>query len=230
VDPARDLYAGAGHEWFSMQHWVSVEQEGVSGTVMPLDAGLVTLGDINRGSWPSEFGQRPGTIFSYVMNNYWNTNYRAAQGGVFRFRYVIASAPTTSPTQLSRMGWEEMTPLESDLITSQDKAQEAPQALSGAKESFLHIDDPALLLETWKPSEDGRGTILRFLDLGGETRTVTVQMLLLKLKEAWQTDAVERDRSPLPLSGTHNFQFTIRTHEIVTVRILAEGLTQAPTI
>ena len=215
---------------FSMQHWVSVDQDGVSGTVMPLDAALVTLGDINRGSWPSEFGQRPGTIFSYVMNNYWNTNFRGAQGGVFRFRYVITSGATTSSTQLSRMGWEEMTPLESDLITSQDKALDAPQTLSGTQESFLNIDDPDLLLETWKPSEDGNGTILRFLDLGGETRTVTVDLPLLKLKEAWRTDAVERDQLPLSLSGTHSFQFTTRPHEIVTVRILAEGLTQAHAI
>ena len=165
VDPARDLYPGAGHEWFSAQHWVSVEQDGVSGTVMPLDAGLVTLGDINRGSWPLEFGQRPGTVFSYVMNNYWNTNYRAAQGGAFRFRYVITSASTTSPAQLSRMGWEEMTPLESDLITSQDKAQNGPQVLNGGQASFLQMDDRDVLLEAWKPAEDGNGTILRFLDL-----------------------------------------------------------------
>jgi alpha-mannosidase len=83
VDPAGDMYPGAGHEWFSVQHWVSVQQDGISGTVMPLDASLVMLGDINRGEWPDTFGQRPGTVFSYIMNNYWDTNYRAEQGGHF---------------------------------------------------------------------------------------------------------------------------------------------------
>ncbi len=47
VDPARDMEPGAGVEWFSVQHWVSVEQDGVSATVLPLDAPLVRLGDIN---------------------------------------------------------------------------------------------------------------------------------------------------------------------------------------
>jgi hypothetical protein len=228
VNPARDLYPGAGHEWFSAQHWVSVEQDGVSGTVMPLDASLVTLGDINRGSWPAEFGQRQGTIFSYAMNNYWNTNYRGAQGGSFRFRYVITSAGTTSPTELSRKGWEEMTPLESDLITTQDKAQDAPQPLSGAQQSFLRIDDPALLLETWKAAEDGNGSILRFLDLGGTTRDVTVETPMLKLREAWQTDAVERDQKQLSRVTKESFKFTIHPHEILTVRVLTEGPLQAP--
>jgi alpha-mannosidase len=168
VDPAKDMYPGAGHEWFSIQHWISVQQDGLSATVMPLDAPLATFGDINRGEWPTEFGQRPGNIFSYVMNNYWHTNYRAAQGGHFRFRYVITSATRTDAAALSRMGWEESTPLEQDQIRSQDKALDLPRPLNGNEASFLTIDDPDLLLDTWKPPEDGKGTILRFIDLGGE--------------------------------------------------------------
>ncbi|HEY1731868.1 MAG TPA: polysaccharide lyase family protein, partial [Terriglobales bacterium] len=195
VDPSKDMYPGAGHEWFSVQHWVSAQQNGMSATVMPLDAALVTLGDINRGQWPDHFGTRIGTIFSYVMNNYWDTNYRAGQGGHFRFRYVITSAPATDDAQLSRLGWEEMTPLEKDEITTQDKALNTPGPLDGEQASFLRANDPNLVLTTWKPAEDGHGTILRFLDLGGPTRTVSVETPLWRLQQAWQTDAVERDRT-----------------------------------
>src|SRR6185437_7553901 len=173
VDPAKDMYPGAGHEWFSAQHWAAVQQDGVSGTVMPLDASLITFGDIFRGNWPTQFGTRPGTIFSYIMNNYWDTNYAADQGGHFRFRYVITSAPSTDPAALSRMGWEEATPLEVDEVTPQDKALRQPRPLNHAEDSFLQVDDPDLLLETWKPAEDGNGTILRFLDLGGTTREIS---------------------------------------------------------
>jgi alpha-mannosidase len=227
VDPAKDMYPGAGHEWFSVQHWVSVQQNGVSATVMPLDVPLVTLGDINRGAWPLQFGDRTGTIFSYVMNNYWFTNYRAGQGGKFRFRYVVTSAPATDAARLSRMGWEEMTPLEKDEVTSQDKAQNLPRPLDGRQGSFLKVDDASLLLETWKPAEDGNGTVLRFLDLGGTTRTVTAQTPLLHLQQAWQTDAVERNRNPLSLIGSSGFQFTMHPHEIVTVRIAGTDAMQA---
>lgn len=220
VDPSKDMYPGAGHEWFSVQHRVSAQQNGLSATVMPLDASLVTLGDINRGQWPDHFGTRTGTIFSYVMNNYWDTNYRAGQGGHFRFRYVITSAPATDDAQLSRLGWEEMTPLEEDEITPQDKALNTPGPLDGKQDSFLHANDPDLVLTTWKPAEDGHGTILRFLDLGGATRTISIETPLLQLQQAWQTDAVERDQSQLSLAGTHQFQFTVHPHEIVTVRLI----------
>ena len=220
VDPAKNMYPGAGHEWFSVQHWVSAQQDGVSATVMPLDAALVTLGDINRGEWSQQFGQRTGTIYSYVMNNYWDTNYRAGQGGHFHFRYVITSAPATDAPQLSRTGWQEVTPLEHDEITSQDKARNTPGPLNGTQASFLHVDDPDLALTTWKPSEDGNGTILRFLDLGGAARTVTVKTPLLQLQQAWQTDAVERNQTALSLNGAHEFQFTVHPHEIVTLRLI----------
>lgn len=227
VDPAKDMIPGAGHEWFSVQHWVSVQQNGMSATVMPLDTPLVTLGDINRGAWPTEFGNRPGTIFSYAMNNYWFTNYRAGQGGNFRFRFVITSAAKTDPAELSRMGWEEATPLEKDEVTSQDKALNTPRALDGKQGSFLKINDANLLLTTWKPAEDGNGTILRFLDLGGVTRTMAVQTPLLQLRQVEQTDSVERDQKSLPLAGGNGFEFTVHPHEIVTVRIVGKDVTQA---
>ena len=201
VNPAKDMYPGAGHEWFSVQHWVSVQQDGVSGTVMPLDAGLVTLGDIYRGLWPSHFADRSGTVFSYAMNNTWNTNYDAGQGGETELRYVVTSAPSTDPVALSRMGWEEATPLESDEITRQDKAVDSQRTLNGKQGRFLEIDDPSVVVEAWKPAEDGRGTILRLLDLGSSDRTVNVRTPLLNLSSAVQTDAVERDQHALPLDG-----------------------------
>ena len=224
VDPARDMYAGAGHEWFSVQHWVSVQQDGVSATVMPLDASLVTLGDINRGEWPTEFGRRPGTIFSYVMNNYWHTNYRAAQGGHFRFRYIVTSAAHTDAPALSRMAWEEGTPLEEDQIRSQDKALDLPRPLNGNQGSFLSVDDSDLLLDTWKPAEDGNGTILRFIDLGGPSRTISVNVPLISIERIFSTDAVERDQKPIVPDSPHSFRISVRPHQIVTIRLVSGSI------
>lgn len=220
VDPAKDMYPGAGHEWFSVQHWVSIQQDGLSATLMPLDAPLITLGEINRGEWPTVFGSRPGNIFSYVMNNYWHTNYRAAQGGHFRFRYVITSAAQTDAPTLSRMAWEEVTPMEVDQIRSQDKALDLPRSLDGNQGTFLSIDDPDLLLDTWKPAEDGNGTILRLMDLGGQSREVTVHVPLLSIKSVSLADAVERDLKPLGADDPHTFRISVKPHQIITIRLL----------
>ncbi len=228
VDPSKDMYPGAGHEWFSVQHWVSVQQEGVSGSVMPLDTPLVTLGDINRGEWPTEFGQRPGTVFAYAMNNYWHTNYRAAQGGDFQFRFVVTSASSTDAVALSRMGWEEVTPFETDEIRSQDKALDLPRPLDSKQTSFLTIDDPDVVLDTWKPAEDGDGTIIRLIDLGGAVRTVNINTPLLAIGKAVETDAVERDKKPLVVRPG-GVQVEVHPHEIVTIRLSGDLRLHAPT-
>ena len=227
VDPAKNMYPGAGHDWFSVQHWVSVEQDNVSGTVMPLDASLVTLGDIYCGAWPNEFGERPGTIFSYAMNNYWSTNYDAEQGGHVRLRYVVTSAPATSEVALSRMGWEEATPLELNEVTTQDKAQNILRPFDGRQGSFLDAGDPDVLVEDWKPAEDGNGTILRLVDLGGAEREIEIHIPLIDLFQAIETDAVERDKRELHLAGPHAFRVAIRPHQIVTVRLVGKTQDQA---
>ncbi len=229
VDPAKDMYPGAGHEWFSVQHWVSVQQDHLSAAVMPMDASLVTLGDIDRGAWPAAFGKRPGTIFSYVMNNYWSTNYNAEQGGHMRFRYVITSSVATNDASLSRMGWEEATPLCVDTVTHQDRAVTPPPGLSSRQRSYLSLNDPDLLVEDWKPAEDGVGSIMRFLDLGGTTRRISVRMPSFDLERVLETDAVERNLYPLPQDSPHNFHFEIHPHQIVTVRVETKpGGTQVP--
>ncbi len=227
VNPAKDMYPGAGHEWFSIQHWISLQQDNLSVGLLPLDAPLATFGDINRGLWPREFGERQGSIFSYAMNNYWHTNYRAGQGGHFTFHYVLTSAASVDAPALSHLGWEEITPLETDTITSQDRAI-APAVsaqpagtceLDPKQGSFVEADTPNVLLETWKAAEDGNGTILRFLNLSGDEQQVRVSIPLLHMQQAWRTDAVERDHDKLNVVGSNGLQLSLHPHEIASVRV-----------
>lgn len=219
VNPAKDMLPGAGLEWFSAQHWVSAEQEGVSASVLPLDASMVTLGDIARGTWPMEFGNRKGTIFSYVMNNYWDTNYRGGQGGDFTFRYVITSDVRTNPTELSRLGWEEITPLEINNIVPQDKAINTSRPLNGTEGSFLRISDRDVVLDTWKQAQDGDGTIMRFLNMSGQPSEVEVETSLLNISSAWLCNAMEGNEKRISAIRPHGFTFNIVPHQIVTVRV-----------
>jgi alpha-mannosidase len=206
-----------------VQHWVSAQADGISASILPLDVPLITLGDIYRGQWLDSFGERRATIFSFAMNNYWEDNYVGRQGGHFHFRYVITSAPSASESQLSRMGWEEATPLEFDEVTLQDKTLNQPRPLHGRQASLAQIADPSVLFEALKPAEDRDGTVLRLLDLGGPTRSVSISLPAFRFISAWQTDAVERNQSRLAVKDGHEFTVTIHPHEIVTVRIATNG-------
>jgi alpha-mannosidase len=116
------------------------------------------------------------------------------------------------------------TPLEQDQIRSQDKALDQPRPLNGNEASFLTIDDPNLFLDTWKPAEDGNGTILRFIDLGGEPRTVTIHSPLLSISKIVATDALERDQQPIATEDARSFKIAVRAHQILTVRLILQPI------
>lgn len=218
VDPVHDQMPGAGKEWYSVQHWVEAFKGNVSVAMLPLDAPLITLGDIVRGKWPKDFYLWQGDIFSYAMNNYYFTNWPAAQGGDFSFRYVVTSGPDMSPDSLSRLGSEETAPLETDEITAQDKAVPRPSPLPSDQASFLDTDRSNVSLVTWKLAEDGEGMILRFLEIAGEEGHVNIHIPLLKVESAWTCNAMEQKGGALPVS-LHAFSFNVKPFQIVTVRV-----------
>jgi hypothetical protein len=218
IDPAQDILSGGGREWFSVQQWAGLQQGGVAAAIVPVDAPLVALGDIVRGTWPTAFGNRKGTLFSYVMNNYWDTNYVAGQGGDFTFRYVLTSASAIAPPVLTRMGWEALTPLETDEIKYQDKSVDRPGPLDPLQGSFLNVDDPGVVLLTWKQAEDRNGYILRFLEIAGRSTTVGVSSPILDIQSAWLCNAMEENRQSLAVSGKV-IKFEVNPHEIATVRV-----------
>jgi len=156
------------------------------------------------------------------MNNYWDTNYAAGQGGDFTFRYVLTSGNHLQPADLSRFGWEEMTPAEVDEIVSEEKVINSVRPLDSAQSSFLQVDQPDMVLVTWKIAEDGDGTILRFLEVGGKEHAVEVQLPRLEVNSAWRCDALERKQEALTTSA-HGFRFSVKPFQIVTVRLQGEG-------
>ena len=218
VNPARDIMKGGNLEWFSVQHWVAADQDNASVALVPVDDHLITLGDIVRGEWPREFGNRKGTIFSYLMSNYWETNWPAGQGGDFTFRYAVTSGRNLSAGALSRLGWEEMSPIEVNEIKAQDKAINPPRPLDSTESSFLQLDQPNVVLVNWKRAEDDQGTILRLVEVNGQSATVGIEVPILDLQNAWTCNAMEKNQRPLAVSG-HHLEFQVKPFEIVTLRI-----------
>jgi alpha-mannosidase len=225
VDPSHNMLKGAGVEWFSVRHWVDVSNPDLSAAIVPVDAPLITLGDINRGTWPDKFDPKSSTVFSYALNNYWHTNYRGEQGGDFTFRYVFTSGPHLSPADLARLGREAMTPLEAQKVVDQDKFDNPARPLGAAPTSFLQVSAPNVVVEDWKAADDGKGSILRLLETGGQTATARLGFPLFELQHAWIANAVEENQREIPVSGS-SVDISIKPHQILTLRIAASMKTQ----
>ena len=219
VDPAKGILRGGDTEWFSVQHWMAAYDSGMAISVAPIDAPLATFGDINRGAWPVELAPKTGTMFSYAMNNYWHTNYRAAQGGEFHFRYVVTSRREFDPAAFTRLGMESRQALVVDRIANQDKAGNSKEQLPPEGETFLLIDNPNVLLTTWKGAENGRGTIVRLEEIAGREEHVGVRLSRSSVKLAQLCNAMEDELSALPVKQG-SVQLKMKPHEVVTVKLL----------
>jgi alpha-mannosidase len=219
VDPSHDLFKGASLEWFSIQKWMAVSDARLAVGIVPVDAPLASLGDINRGEWPGEFQPKTSTIFSYAMNNYWDTNYRAGQGGTFTFRYVLTSAERLDPVALTRMGWESMQSVALDNVIDQDKVGNPDKPLPAEGTSFLEMNGGNIVLVDWKQAEDGNGTILRLQETGGEAADTSVVFPHTPVRTAMLCNGVEDDLRSIDVNGK-GIHLTFQPHEVLTVRLV----------
>jgi alpha-mannosidase len=218
VDPARDELTGGSREWYAVNHWAAVRSGEWSAAIFPYDAPLVNFGDIVRGNWPVEFHPKSGTIFSWLLNNYWGTNFAPGQGGEFTFRYSLVSRPGFDPASLTRLGWQEMTQLESDQVP----AGAAAGTLPSTEASLLEIDNPDVVLVTWKMAEDGRGTILRLQEIAGKNSTARITGKHFGVEKAWRCSGLEQDQSEIAVSNG-GVELSLRPYEIVAIRVVTQS-------
>jgi alpha-mannosidase len=214
VDPARDQLPGANKEWFTATDWAAVRDREFTAAVIPVDAPLVTFGDVVRGKWPTEFAPASGTIFSWVMNNYWGTNFVPWQGGDFEFRYVVTSSRALDPPAFARIGREAMTPLEVSPIAGTIFQSKAPRSAL----SLLSIDNPSLVSVTWKIAEDGEGTILRLQNLSAEGGGAKIKSEILRFTAAWKCSLLEDNHESIPVHEGA-FELSFGPYEIITIRL-----------
>jgi hypothetical protein len=214
VNPAKDELAGGSREWYLPTTWASVYNPQVAATVVPLDAPLVAFGDVVRGQWPAEFKPKSSAIFSWLMNNYWGTNFPAWQGGDFTFRYAITSSAQFNAPSLTRFGLEALTPLErDDLPGSQDRT-----ALPNQEASLLEVRNPGVTLLAWKRAEDGDGTILRLQDTKGEASNVTIHSPFLTFEHAWLCNLLEDNQAEITMQG-EDLSVPIKPFQTLTLRL-----------
>jgi len=218
--PNQDQMPGACREWFTPQNLVHVQDGDFSVAWSTLDAPLVTLTDINRGKWLAHLPIRNGHVYSYAMNNYWFTNYRAQQGGRFVFRYAITSARGLGREELARFDQDTRTPVLAYPFLSSFSAaiSQAGRPMPSGGGSFLACDAPNIEMVTLKEAEDGEGFILRFREVAGHGGEAQFKLPTFRATEAHLCNGVEVNQQKLALSGdTLNVPY--KPYAFTTVRL-----------
>jgi alpha-mannosidase len=174
--PEVDQLPGTTRDWLTVQHWVEAANSERAVVWSPVEAPLVEFGDINTGKWLKKLDIRNSEVFSYAMNNYWMTNFKASQGGVVTFRYSITSRAGGSDSAKSgRFGWEVHTPLQTAWIPAESGGEE-----TAASRSFLEVDSPNVVVQAVKMAEDGKGLIVRLREMAGQSTEARLKSVFLE--------------------------------------------------
>jgi len=89
--PGLDQVPGSATDWHSLQHGFAVSGGEVGVVVASPDIPLVQVNGINTGKWQETLPPHDGTVMSWIFNNYWFTNFPAAQGGALEWRYRLSA-------------------------------------------------------------------------------------------------------------------------------------------
>jgi alpha-mannosidase len=218
VNPVVDMLPGANRQWFTTQG--GVFGKGMDNNVAwtSVDAPLITLEDINRGLWPESIQVRNGTLFSYVMNNYWYTDTPAQQGGNFTFRYALTSGQKVSSTQTEILTSEQRSPLTA--IRHYNMGWSPTLSDKGA--GFLNTSPPGVTILTIRSLDHDDAYLVRVQNTTPNQVTANLQFPKLQLDEAY-LGSVLGDRIAAVASTADSATIAMGAYEIKTVIVRIEN-------
>lgn len=162
VYPGINQLEGTASDWNTIQNFAAVRNNDGQIIFSSNDIPLVQFGNINSGRFYYTYKPEKSHIFSWVLNNYWTTNFRAKQEGEIKWAYQITSTGDNSSSKATRFGWNNRIPLLSRVVT----ATGSKSALNS--KSLIELDLPNLLIVNMKPSIEGDGIIIHLREVEGD--------------------------------------------------------------
>jgi alpha-mannosidase len=227
-----DQLPGSALDWQSIQSYADISGPTGGVTLSSRDAPLVEFDHIRTDEFitrpgrldgtpdqvdPSQYLPANGSVFSYVYNNLWWTNYRIAQAGTTTFDYRISShADGFDPVRATHDGWGHLAPLVPMAVPAHQHGAHQP-----GSHSLVTVDQPNVIVQTIKQSDaSAPGLAIRLLEVAGRSCQASLT-LPFQAGAATLDDITERPQSALATSG-NQVKVPVEAHGIVTLTVLPE--------
>lgn len=206
IDPIKDTIAGSCLDFFCPQNAADLSNADWGVTWVTLDAPLAEAGAMtdesrgDRGGRKWRTSLRPAsTVFSYALNNYWHTNYKADQEGPIELRYAVEPHAGSGRETAKRIGLDAEAPLLAAAGSSPGGA--APLTLAA----------PEAVVTSLRPVDGGSALFARVFN--ASERAVRTGLTLPSGARVYRADA-DGGRGPA-LSGA----LDLRPFEIAGLRL-----------
>jgi hypothetical protein len=164
VSPGKNQLPGSSSDWHTVQNFTALKNDRAQIVLSSPEIPLVQFGDFNLGKWQYMAEIKEPKVYSWVMNNYWYTNFRAYQEGEFKWHYFLTSASDISQNFATRFGWNSNSSLVARVFT-------AGSGDEGINEiSTLNTDSSNILLVNARPVAGG--VIIHLREIEGKSTTM----------------------------------------------------------
>ncbi len=190
---------GAAQHMRAVRHWVALEHADLAVAWATLEAPLVQFGNVHLpyAPFPPTLQldrEEPATIYSWALNNVWDTNFPAQQQGEMTFRYAIASATGVPPRQFASAAADGLVdPLVAVLASGQDTAP--PDGL------FCTVDHPGVRIAAIGRSRSGHDFAIRLLSTHPSEVRTRLRLPGRTARAAWTGTYLERRLVPATVTG-----------------------------
>lgn len=108
IRPGIDQLPGSCQDFYLVQNGVLWQAKDMSVAVITKDVPLISMGDLkahpielcNGEDWKRNRSE----VYSWVMNNYWETNFKVDLGGFYEFSYTLLFDKGKTPGQMYQLG------------------------------------------------------------------------------------------------------------------------------
>ncbi|ONK09903.1 glycoside hydrolase family 38 C-terminal domain-containing protein [Streptomyces sp. MP131-18] len=189
---------GSARHMRAVRRWVTLEEDGLTVAWSTQDAPLVQFGNIALpyAPFPATLEKdEPATVFSWIHNNLWDTNFPSQQGFEFPFRYSVACAPAERSAGLGpRTAAAFSRPLHAVRARGEAVADGAAAAALG----FAEVGDARVRLVGAITPAGGRSVLLRLQSFAEEPVSCPVHVHF-PVAAAHEADYLGTARGALPV-------------------------------
>ncbi|MCX6225127.1 MAG: glycosyl hydrolase family 38 [Bacteroidia bacterium] len=161
---------GSSSDWNVAQNFVSVRSPEGQIIVVSDEIPLWQFGGFNLGKFERYPAQCKPWLYSWVMNNYWFTNFRAYQEGGFHWTYQITTSKDTTNAAASKFAWGVRNPFPSRTFPAGKN-----ELTSTIFQTVKIAGSTNIMLVNTRPSFTKTGSILIHLrELDGTPGAITI--------------------------------------------------------
>lgn len=196
---------GGCREWYCAHSFAALSDGERTACLATPHAPLLTFNEPFLGKWRHQLLPLNGVLFAYVFHNYWDTNYRAAQGGDLLFAFSLRlTQGAFDAAEATRFGWERLvemsdprapTPVSVSLASAQSERPTNPAA------SWLWVESPGQAVVIGGVTREGDRLLVRLYNPTARRVQAHLRWGGWTPHEARRTDLLGRTRHRLVLQA-----------------------------